>query len=85
MGLDTDPELEDTEASLVKWVWSEISSSYLNIALTVAIVYLLYKILFQKEEEAVVNIEPPPPPVKKTGHDPSAVEGVRWPDRGVRG
>jgi len=65
MGLDTDPELEDTEASLVKWVWTEISSSYLNIALTVAIVYLLYKILFQKEEEAVVNIEPPPPPVKK--------------------
>ena len=65
MGLDTDPELEETEASLVKWVWQEISSSYLNIGLTIAIVYLLYKILFQKEEEAVVNIEPPPPPVKK--------------------
>ena len=44
MGLDSDPSLEDTEASLVNWMWSEISSSYLNIGLTVAIMCLIYKI-----------------------------------------
>lgn len=66
MGLETDPELEETEAGMVGWVWREISSSYVNIGLTVAILYLLYKILFAKEEEdPVVAVEPPLPPVKK--------------------
>ena len=65
MGLDGDPELEETEASLVGWIWQEISSSYINIGLTVAIVYLLYKILFQKDEEQVIQVEPPLPPMKK--------------------
>jgi len=65
MGLDGDPELEQTEASMIGWIWSEISSSYLNIGLTLAIVYLLYKILFQKDEEPVFNPEPPMPPMKK--------------------
>merc|ERR1711973_172043 len=45
MGLDGDPELDDTEASMIGWIWAEISSSYVNICLTFAIVYLLYKIL----------------------------------------
>ena len=31
----------------VKWAWAELSSSWLNLGLTAAIVYLLYKILFQ--------------------------------------
>jgi len=57
--------LEETEESLVRWVWSEISSSWLNIGLTAAILYLLYKILFQKQEEPVIHVEPPRPPVKK--------------------
>ena len=66
MGLETDPDLEETEAGMVGWVWREISSSYVNIGLTVAILYLLYKILFAKEEEdPVVAVEPPLPPVKK--------------------
>jgi len=65
MGLEGDPELEQTEASMIGWIWSEISSSYLNIGLTCAIVYLLYKILFQKDEEPVFNPEPPMPPMKK--------------------
>jgi len=65
MGLDTDPELEETETGIVMWVWSEISSSWLNILLTLAIVYLLYKILFQKEDEPVAPADPPPPPLKK--------------------
>lgn len=56
MGLDSDPSLEDTEASLVNWMWSEISSSYLNIGLTVAIMCLIYKILKQNN-----TAEPPPP------------------------
>ena len=65
MGLEGDPDLEQTEASLVSWIWEEISSSYLNIALTVAILYLLYKILLQKEEEQPISVEPPIPPMKK--------------------
>ena len=65
MGLEGDPDLEQTEASVVSWIWQEISSSYLNIALTVAILYLLYKILLQKEEEQPISVEPPVPPMKK--------------------
>lgn len=60
-----DPTLEETEASMVTWIWTEITSSYLNICLTLAILYLVYKILFQKDEELVVNVEPPKPPMKK--------------------
>lgn len=63
--MDGDPELEETEESLVRWAWSEISSSWLNLGLTAAIVYLLYKILFQKQEEPAAPVEPPRPPVKK--------------------
>ena len=65
MGLEGDPDLEQTEASVVSWIWQEISSSYVNIALTVAILYLLYKILLQKEEEQPISVEPPVPPMKK--------------------
>ena len=65
MGLEGDPSLEETEASLVSWVWEEISSSYINIGLTLAILYLLYKILLQKDEEQPINVEPPTPPMKK--------------------
>merc|ERR1711971_1103882 len=65
MGLENDPLLEDTETSMVKWAWAELSSSWLNLGLTAAIVYLLYKILFQKEQEAPSPPEPPKPPVKK--------------------
>jgi len=64
MGLDGDPALEDTEESLVRWVWAELSSSWLNLGLTAAIVFLIYKILFPKQEE-VGPVEPPRPPVKK--------------------
>lgn len=65
MGLDNDPSLEETEASMVKWAWAELSSSWVNLGLTAAIVYLLYKILFQKEQEEVAPPEPPKPQVKK--------------------
>jgi len=65
MGLDNDPLLEETETSMVKWAWAELSSSWLNLGLTAAIVYLLYKILFQKEQEPPTPPEPPKPPVKK--------------------
>jgi len=64
MGLETDPSLEETEDSLVRWAWAEISSSWLNLGLSAAIVYLIYKILFPKQE-VVGPIEPPRPPVKK--------------------
>ena len=64
MGLDSDPSLEDSEHSLVEWAWSEISSSWVNLGLIAVIVYLLYKILFQKEEEVAPPV-PPKPPVKK--------------------
>jgi len=57
MGLDSDPSLEDTEASLVDWMWAEVSSSYLNIGLTVAIMCLVYKIIKQNN-----SVDPPPPP-----------------------
>ena len=60
-----DPTLDETEASMVTWIWTEIMSSYLNICLTLAILYLVYKILFQKDEELVINVEPPKPPMKK--------------------
>merc|ERR1719511_646028 len=65
MGIDGDPEVEDIETSMVKWAWAELSSSWLNLGLTAAIVYLLYKILFQKEQEPPTPPEPPRPPVKK--------------------
>ena len=66
MGLDGDPELVETEASMITWIWTEITSSYLNLGLTLAIIYLLYKILFvQKDEDSIVNVEPPIPPMKK--------------------
>jgi len=65
MGLENDPLLEDTETSMVKWAWAELSSSWLNLGLTAAIVYLLYKILFQKEQEPPSPPEPTKPPVKK--------------------
>ena len=46
MGLEGDPELEQTEASMIGWIWSEISSSYLNIGLTCTVfadvLYLKY-------------------------------------------
>lgn len=57
MGLDSDPSLEDTEASLVHWMWAEVSSSYVNIGLTVAIMCLIYKIIKQNN-----SADPPPPP-----------------------
>ena len=67
MGLDTDPELEDTEASMVQWLWAEISGSYLNLALTLAILYLVYKILTQGSEssEPLPPADPEPAPLKK--------------------
>jgi len=55
--LSEDPISEDP--SLFEWVWSEVTGSYLNIVLTLAIVYLIYKILFPKEE---VYTPPPPQP-----------------------
>ena len=65
MDVDGDPSLEETETSIVTWIWTEITSSYLNLGLTLAILYLVYKILFQKEEELVITVEPPKPPMKK--------------------
>merc|ERR1719447_1685079 len=65
MGLEGDPELDSTEESIVKWVWSEISSSWLNITLTFAIVYLIYQILFSSREPTPVEPEKPMPPMKK--------------------
>ena len=65
MDVDGDPTLEETETSIVTWIWTEITSSYLNLCLTLAILYLVYKILFQKDEELVINVEPPKPPMKK--------------------
>jgi len=65
MGLEGDPELESTEESIVKWIWAEISSSWLNILLTFAIVYLIYQILFSSREPAPVEPEKPMPPMKK--------------------
>ena len=77
MGLEGDPDLEQTEASVVSWIWQEISSSYLNIALTVAILYLLYKILLQKEEEQPISVEPPVPPMKKQVNLHGNIHGVK--------
>ena len=37
----------------VKWAWAELSSSWVNLGLTAAIVYLLYKILFQVRTKIV--------------------------------
>ena len=65
MDVDSDPTLEETEASMITWIWTEITSSYLNLCLSLAIFYLVYKILFQKDEELIVNVEPPKPPMKK--------------------
>ena len=65
MEVDGDPSLEKTETGIVTWIWTEITSSYLNLGLTFAILYLVYKILFQKEEELVITVEPPKPPMKK--------------------
>ena len=46
---DSNMHLHKSTISLkkVKWAWAELSSSWLNLGLTAAIVYLLYKILFQ--------------------------------------
>jgi len=65
MGLETDTDIDETEAGIVMWLWGEISSSWLNMILTLAIVYLIYKILFQSEDEPVAPADPPPPPLKK--------------------
>jgi len=65
MGLDGDPDLTDTEGSIVKWVYDEIFSSWLNISLTLAILYLVYKILFPNNEVSTVEPEKPIPPLKK--------------------
>ena len=65
MDVDGDPSLEETETNIVTWIWTEITSSYLNLGLTLAILYLVYKILFQKDEELVITVEPPKPPMKK--------------------
>merc|ERR1719318_528212 len=67
MGLDVDadPDLEETEAGIIMWIWNEISSSWINMLLTLSILYILYKILFQKEDDQVVAAEPPPPPLAK--------------------
>jgi len=66
MDVDSDPVLEDTEASVVEWLWSEISSSWINLALLVAIAALIYKILTQNSDEDLPPPpEPLPPPVKK--------------------
>jgi len=65
MGLDGDPELAGTEESIVRWVFEEISSSWLNIVLTAAILYLIYKILFPSKEPIPTEGEKPMPPLKK--------------------
>jgi len=65
MGLDTDPNLDETEAGIVMWFWREISSSWLNIVLTIAIIYLVYKILFKTDDEPSAPVDPPTPPLKK--------------------
>jgi len=65
MGLEGDPELESTEESIVNWVWSEISSSYINLFLTAAILYLVYKILFPTPDPVPTEGEKPMPPLKK--------------------
>jgi len=66
MGLEGDPDLSNTEESIVKWVWEEISSSWLNLVLLAAILVLIYKILFPSAEE-VKPSEPEKPmlPLKK--------------------
>jgi len=65
MGLEGDPELSSTEESIVNWVWTEISSSYVNIFLTGAILYLIYKILFPAPEPVPKEGEKPMPSLKK--------------------
>jgi len=65
MGLDGDPELESTEEGIVKWIWTEISSSWINIFLTMAISFLIYKILNPREEPIPTEPEKPMPPLKK--------------------
>lgn len=47
------------EESVLMWVWGEVTGSYINIFLTLAIVYLIYKIIFPQEE---VFTPPPPQP-----------------------
>jgi len=74
MGLEGDPELDSTEESIVKWIWSEISSSWLNITLTFAIVYLIYQILFSSREPTPVEPEKPMPPMKKQDMDLSELK-----------
>eukprot|EP00088_Acartia_fossae_P038350 TRINITY_DN39733_c0_g1_i1.p1 TRINITY_DN39733_c0_g1~~TRINITY_DN39733_c0_g1_i1.p1 ORF type:complete len:209 (-),score=29.43 TRINITY_DN39733_c0_g1_i1:133-714(-) len=66
MGLDGDPDLSSTEENIMRWVWEEISSSWLNIFLTAAILYLIYKILFPNaDNSSAAEPEKPIPPLKK--------------------
>ena len=54
MEIDGDTSLEETE-----------TGTCLNLCLTLAILYLIYSILFPKDEELVITVEPPRPPMKK--------------------
>jgi len=65
MVLEGDPELVETEESFVNWIYSELTSSWLNICLTVAIIYLLYKILFPSNDVKPAETETVLPPLKK--------------------
>lgn len=65
MALEGDPELVETEESFVNWVYAELTSSWVNIGLTFAIVYLLYKILFPSTDSTPAAPEATIPPLKK--------------------
>lgn len=65
MTLDGDPELSETEESFVNWMYAELTSSWINICLTAAIVYLIYKILFPNNDTKPAVPEVVLPPLKK--------------------
>lgn len=62
---DMPPLTEEELPSIWYWFYSELTGSYINLALFAAILYLLYKIFRPDEPTPSTPVEPELPPMKK--------------------
>ncbi|XP_023332818.1 membrane-associated progesterone receptor component 2 [Eurytemora carolleeae] len=85
MSLDEDPMLTSTEESLVRMMWDEVFSSWLNIALVAAIFFLIYKILSPTKEPRPAEPERDLPPLKKQDMDLKQLREYDGSDNGGKG
>jgi len=69
--MDKSDDSETTDTSVMQWFISELTGSYINIALLLVICFLIYKLLKPESDSGPsVEYEPPLQPMKKRDYTP---------------